>query len=172
MARNKMAKKITDEAAGKITFEFSDGRTLSIAVSELTPEMATRAAMHGLSQKGGDSYAGAESVDEAYDACESTLAALRGPNGTWSTRTVGEGGARGTMLVEALYRATKHEGKTMDDCEQLVADMSDEQKKGIRNIPAIKAQLDAIAAERAMERAEKSAKSAADKPLDLSAFVS
>lgn len=166
MARNKMAKKIPDEAAGKITFEFSDGRTLSVAVSELSPEIARRAAMHGLSQKGGDSYAGAETVDEAYDACESTLNALR--NGVWTTRTVGEGGVRGTMLVEALYRATKHEGRTMDDCETLVADMSDEQKKGIRLLPAIKAQLDAIAAERAMERAEKSAKSAAGQPLDLS----
>lgn len=168
MARNKMAKKIPDESAGKITFEFTDGRTLSMSVSELTDELKTRAAMHGVSQKVGDSYAGAESVDEAYDAANSTIEALK--KGEWSTRVAGEGGVRGTMLVEALYRATKHEGRTMDDCEALVADMDETQKKGIRLLPAIKAQLDAIAAERAMERAEKSAKSAVGQSLDLSSL--
>lgn len=172
MARNKLAKKTPNEEAGTVTFEFTDGRTITVNVNDLPDNVRNIATLHGVSQKVGDSYAGAETVDEAYEAATDVVKNLQ--EGNWRVRAEGGvgGAARATMLVEALFRATAAEGnpKTMDECEELIADMSDEQRKGLRNMPQIKAHLDKIAAERAIERAERSAKNAANKPLDLSAL--
>lgn len=168
MARNKLAKKTVNEAEGKVSIEFTNGKTVECSLTELNEKVRNRAALHGLSQKGGDSYAGAESADEAYAAAVATFTGLKGENGEWATRGVGEGGT--TILVEALFRVSEHEGRTMEECTAIVAEMSDDQKDGVKAIPGIKAAMDAISAERAAARAEKSKKDAAEKPFDYSSL--
>ena len=167
MARNRLATKAINEDAGTVTVKFSDERTVSLSITDLNGVTAKRSALHGMSQKLGDSFAGADTVDEAYDACAATAQNLR--DGNWATR--GVGGTGTSILVEALFEATKHEGRTLEQCQELMAEMSDDQKKGLRAVPQIKAHMDRITAERATKRAEASAKAAGSQPLDLSAIL-
>ena len=51
-------KKKIDVEAKTVTFTFEDDSTQVLELGNLTPEMQTQLALHGLSQKAGDSYAG------------------------------------------------------------------------------------------------------------------
>ena len=64
----------------------------------------TRLAMHGYSQKVGDSYAGAETIEESASRAQAVIDQLLA--GEWSqARASGTGAPRTTMLAEALSRA-------------------------------------------------------------------
>lgn len=110
-----------DEAAG-VAFAFPDGETVTIRLSELPREMVERLAVHGLSQKGGDSYASAGSEENPLGAAKewlkATLEDLR--KGAWRVTTAG--GFRATMLARALARVT---GQTVE-AAQAVVDLNSE----------------------------------------------
>lgn len=168
MARFTKAKKVLLADNTGVRFEFSDGRTIEALIKDLSQEMQERCKVHGVSQKGGDSYSAAESVEEAYDACWATIESLK--EGSWSVRGQGESGV--TMLVEALFRVTSPEGHTMAQCQEIVDAADDTQIEGLQKLPPVKAALDTIRAERAVERAKKSTAAAATTPFDISSIIS
>ena len=63
----KIANKIVGEEA--VTFEFANGEQVVARLDALTPEMVKRLAIHGLSQKMGDSYARAAGAGDAIEKC-------------------------------------------------------------------------------------------------------
>lgn len=168
MARFNKAKKVLLDSHAGVQFDFADGRSITVKVTDLNDDIRAQAMVHGISQKVGDSYASAEDVEEAYDAATATVTSLL--DGKWTTRTPGEG-AGVTMVTEALFRVTSPEGHTMEQCAQIIENMDDDQIEGLKKLPPVKAALDAIRAERAVERAKKSSAEAASKPIDLSAIM-
>lgn len=171
MARFNKAKKVVDLEAGNIRFDFANGESIVVNPAEYDSAIQKQGLLHGISQKIGDSYASAETAEEAYAAAKAVVAGLI--EGKWTTRTVGESsGGSVTMLVEALYRVTKSDGRSMEACAELIGEMDDAQVEGLKKLPPIAAALDSIRAERALAKAEKSAKAAeAAGPLDLSSLT-
>lgn len=122
-----------------------------------------RLALHGASQKIGDSYASAGQSDDpvAYAklAVKETIEQLYA--GEW--RATSSAGPRVNDLATAMARAS---GQPLDQMIAAVAAMDDDQKKVYRKKPKIAAALAAIAAEKAIAKAKKleeaSAKADAD----------
>lgn len=158
-----MAKKATKVVEGDIitiTFEETN-EVLAVDINEIPAEIISRLAMHGLSQKLGDSYAGAD-ITEAFGRASGVAGDLK--EGNWSTR-VAASGPRTTQLAEALAAAT---GKTLEEAAAKLETLDDDAKKGLRAHPQIKVELAKIKAVKAQEAAAKAAEGAADAaPLTL-----
>lgn len=166
MARQtKVSKTITEDKSG-VSFEFADGTTLVAKLSEIPEETQRELMLHGLSQKIGDSYSG-EDAENCFTIAESVYNSLK--EGKWSTRSGGTGGPRISQLAEALHRVT---GEELVDCVAKIADMSDEQKAGLRGHSAIKAEIANIKLEKAQADAAKAAESADGDEVDLADLMS
>lgn len=154
-----MAKKASKSIEGDIlTIKFEEtNEELVVDINNIPAEIISRLAMHGLSQKLGDSYAGAD-VAEAFARADGVAKDLL--EGNWSTR-VAASGPRTTQLAEALAAAT---GKPLEEAAALVETMDDEAKKSLRAHPHIKAQLATIKATKAAEAAQKAAEAVGDTP--------
>jgi len=160
MAKTKKASKTIE--GDIVKFEFSTGQTLEADLNKLPDEMKLKLALHGLSQKLGDSYAGAED-GEAYECANKVLEDLVA--GNWSSRVAGAGSPRTTMLAEALALAAN---VTVEEAVAKIADMDDEKVKAIRNHQVVKAKLAEIKAKRAAEAAAAAAKDLAEAgPIEL-----
>lgn len=142
--RNSLCKKTVDVDAGTVTFEFTNDETVVFELSSLDEAGLKRAALHGISQKGGDSYAGIKSADDAQKSLVATLEAVE--KGEWNTRTPGE--PRIGVLVMALARAA---GKTEEEAKAVIESLDDDTKKALAKDPAIKK----AKAEIALEKAQK-----------------
>lgn len=164
MAAKKATKTVTDSG---LEIGFESGETINLNWDDFSPEMQRKLGIHGLSQKVGDSYAGAE-ASEAYELAKSTSDRLLANEWTQG-RESGGGTARVSMLVEALALAT---GKDTEEALEVVKNMSDEQKKQLRKHPAIAKELAQLQAKRAAEKAEKAAAEAqaAEGSFDLSSI--
>lgn len=139
----KIASKVTGD--GFVRFEFADGEFLQCPLDDIkSNDIIGRLALHGISQKVGDSYAGAESISEARLMAESVWRNLTG--GLWAVKA-----AKGGKIVEALHRAT---GKPFDVCLEKYTLMTEDAKKGLRKHPDIKRALAEIEAERAAKLAD------------------
>lgn len=151
-----------DQPAG-VAFTFPDGHVETIRLSELPREMVERLAVHGLSQKGGDSYASAGNEDNPLAAAKEWLAAtlkdLRA--GAWRVTTAG--GFRATMLAKALARVT---GRTVEEAQSVVdvnSDLDDDGKpseKGKAWLKSMRANEQIKAATAAITLEEQKAKEA------------
>jgi hypothetical protein len=148
----KASKKVTDSGV-EITFE--SGEVVAVQLDQLSDGIITKLALHGLSQKVGDSYAGAE-LAEAHELAGSVVKRLI--EGEWTQASTGGGVSRVSMLVEALAAAT---GKTNDEALEVVKGMSEDQKKELKKHPAIAKELATIAAERAVAKAKRAEEAAA-----------
>lgn len=166
MARMQIAKKSIDTDAQTVTFDFSDGTQTVVAVADLPEDIKVQLMLHGASQKLGDSYSGSESIEQAKAAFAAVLKQLQ--DGEWTVRGTSSGGARVTVLAEAIQRVT---GRDLSEVTEMLAGLSDEQKKALRAHPQIKAAQAQINAERAQERAAKAqAESSGDAP-DIGALL-
>ena len=151
-----------------IRIEFDDHKADApsfnqILLSELPASIVARALAHGVSQKAGDSYAGAKDEPDpvafAKSSVEDVFKALRA--GAWRTASIGTGGSRVSDFAKAVAAVT---GKDVAEVMATLAEMSDEQQKPIRANPAVKAALANIKAESAIARAAKLAESAKNAP--------
>lgn len=141
MAKQQVCKKsVSDEA---VTFAFTDnGEAVTVHLGQFSPDMQQRFALHGISQKLGDSYSGADGSPEvARSMFNDTLAAVL--NGEWTVR--GEAGPRVSMLAEALSRAM---GIAIEEAVETVNGLDDDAKKKLRAHKAIKAATVAIKQDR------------------------
>lgn len=152
-----MAKKATKTIDGDvITIRFEEtNEELQVNINDIPAETISRLAMHGLSQKLGDSYAGAE-VSESFGRCSAVAGDLK--EGNWSTR-VAASGPRTTQLAEALAAAT---GKSLEEAAAKLETLDEDAKKGLRAHPQIKVELANIKARKAQEAAAKAAEGAVD----------
>lgn len=138
----KIASKVMGE--GFVRFEFADGEFLQCDAKDISGDIITRLVLHGVSQKVGDSYAGAESIGEARLVAQAVWNNLK--TGIWAAKA-----ARGGKIVEALHRAT---GQPLDVCLEKWADLPEGKQKALRKHPDIKRALADIEAERAAALAE------------------
>lgn len=158
-----MAKKTEKKIEGDIiSVKFIETQEeLSVNINDIPAETISRLAMHGLSQKLGDSVAG---VDGSEMLARMTGVAEDLKAGNWSVR-VAASGPRTTQLAEALAAAT---GKTLEEAAAKIETMDDDAKKGLRAHAQIKVQLANIKARKATEAAEKAQAAVGDAPaLDI-----
>lgn len=139
----KIAKKFALESGVRIQFE--NGKTLEAELSKLSDLMIRRLAVHGLSQKLGDSYSGAESIGEAVKSATAVWTTIQ--NDRWSEGRSSDGG----ILAEAIARI---KGISVDKVAETLADLDDDQKAGLRKNAKVKAMIDLIKGERAKAKLE------------------
>ena len=158
MAEKKVSKTFDGENSDIMNFEFHQtGEKVSVNINDIPADIISRLAMHGLSQKLGDCYAGADD-GEHYGRFAAVLKDLT--EGNWSTR-VASGSPRTTQLAEALAAAT---GKTLEEAAAKLETLDEDAKKGLRAHPQIKVELANIKARKAQESAVKAQKEAGDAP--------
>lgn len=152
-----MARKTIDVVAQTVVFDFDEAGTVGFELSRCTPEMVIQLALHGLSQKAGDAYAGAKAatdgtaidpnvwaMQQAADTIEQVYA------GNWTVRTPGAGAAISDLaraLAEVMPDVTEAEAA------ERLSEASKEDKAALRKHPAVKAVLERIKAERATAKA-------------------
>jgi len=153
-----------------LNFNFANGQTVSVNLSEIGEGCQIAATFHGLAQKIGDTYNKAETVDDAIDSCMAMLERLAGNE--WVKP--GEGpGPRVNLLVDAIVAAIEADGGEVNDERKAAirAKVSEaDGRKGALANPAIASQYEAIRARRAAEKAKEAAAKAKASETDLSAF--
>lgn len=93
-----------------VRFDFRNGATRSIVLTDLTPALQLQNMGHGGSQKIGDSAAGEESVEDMVLSVEKSIQMLQG--GSWGVeRGAGDSFRGGSIVVQALVEVT---GKSVD----------------------------------------------------------
>lgn len=144
-----------------VAFVSGDEAIAAVTLESLPKDVVTRLALHGLSQKIGDSYAGAASAERpfayAVEAIKETIAQLM--RGEWRVAAVA-GGPRATLLARAIARAT---GQALESIMATLAEQEatlDEEGyktllKQLRADPAVKQATAAIKLEDAAAEAEK-----------------
>lgn len=164
-----MPKKNANFEAQTIGFDFGDAGELAVAMADLPVEIVANLAVHGLSQKLGDSYAGAKGAVEELDMTADEWARAQVESvfkqlaeGNWTTRT--PGGTQVTDLARALAIVMADDGVTEQMAAEKLSETGKEEKAELRKHPAVKAELDRIRLERAAAKAEESANAAADAP--------
>jgi len=140
--------------------EGTQAEVIVFDLSKLTQETILRLALHGASQKIGDSYAGAKESGEdplkyTKEAIEATIKQLEA--GDWSVTRTGSGAPRVSILVLAL---AKVKGITQDEALELVGDLSEDDKKELQKNKKIAAAMAGIRAEQALARAKKAEEAA------------
>lgn len=133
-----------------IAWTFRDGKSVSIDVSTLTPELKELGLIHGISQKVADSAAMSvntetglpASVDDKRAAMEKVIATLNG--GEWSGAR--EGGDGGGLLFSALCAV--YPKKTPDAIRAYMKPLTAAQKASLAETKRVKHEIDKIRAAR------------------------
>lgn len=153
---SKFCSKDVDLDTGVVSFAFGDGETITVNVDELPADIQRTLMLHGMSQKGGDSYAGAKgNFAEAKANLKAVIEALQ--QGQWSGGRDGEGKPRLGELSEALSRI---KGISLEDATAAVTaahesgDEGQEKIKTWRAHPKVKAMIAQIRFEKAQKLAE------------------
>lgn len=156
--RIKVAEKDYDEESKTFSIVFADGAKAEVALEALPAHIVTLLALHGLSQKLGDSYASVKGdVAAAKTKFEAVLTQLQA--GEWKkAREGGEGGSKVTELAEAI---AQFKNAAIEKANAVVAKATKEQLAAWRGNAKIKAIIAEIRARKAAERAAKAEKDAA-----------
>lgn len=150
MARNRIANKNTDAASGTVTFEWAnDAPAFTADCSKLPKDIQKQLMLHGLSQKLGDTYAGAESIDDAITSVTAAYEQLLA--GEFKAVRSGSGAVRTTLLAEAIASLQK---QPIEAVQETIKGLDEEQVKGLRAHPGIKAEMSKIKAKRDAEKAK------------------
>ena len=141
-----------------LLLKFSNGEEIRVDRDKVPANVASAAMLHGLSQKIGDTYAGAENIADAVEKAGAMAERLL--NGEW-LRPRESVGPRIGLLVEAVVAAKTAAGMEAD-AEKIAENLKGnaDLRKNALNNPQIKAEYDRIKAERAQAAAKASAKEA------------
>lgn len=154
----------TEAPAVRITFP--DDTVQSLSLEGLSDEVITRLAVHGMSQKLGDSFAGAGKEENPLAFAKARVQAVieQLKAGEWRVVT---GGGGISQLAKAFARAT---GRTEEECQKVLddkqAELDNEERKladnpwlqfrkQLSNQPAVKKALNEIKLEAAKKAAAK-----------------
>lgn len=150
--RTRIATKTVDLEVGAVSWEFADGSDpIVFHYSEfegLAPIMLVHAALHGISQTGGDAYSGEKDVAEARNKLLERLERIRANEWT-ARRAPGEGST--TLVVEAVANL---QGLTTEVVKETWAKLDEETQKNVRKMPEVKAEMARIKAERLASQAK------------------
>lgn len=162
--RIKVATKDYDVESGSLDIAFSSGAQLSVTLDDLPEGIVRQLALHGLSQKLGDSYASVKGdVTKAFENASAVLSELKAGNFTKARAAgEGEGKARVGELAEAIAR---FKGVEVAAAAAAVAKASEEQVKAWRGNAKLKAIIATIRAEKAAAKAAK--EEAKDEELEI-----
>lgn len=140
-----------DVETGEFSFTFSDGSITSGNIADFPADTQKQLTLHGVSQKGGDSYAGAKgNVAEAKASLEDVLNQLKA--GVWRAgRGEGESRPRLGELSEAISRI---KGCALEAATAAVEKATDEQRKTWRANAKVKSVIATIRAEAAAKALE------------------
>ena len=165
MARASICSKSINEDLSGVTFTFTDGETKSLNLSELSPEMVTQLALHGIAQKGGDSYSGAKAdeLDVAKAKLDNVFSALR--DNRWST--VRAGGPVATDLARAISNVT---GRGLAEVIEALAEVDASTKAKFKKMPEVARELYRMAQEKAEEELRKAQEGQEDSGPGLAAI--
>ena len=165
MARASICSKAINEDLSGVTFTFTDGETKTLNLSDLAPEIVTKLALHGLAQKGGDSYSGAkaEELDIAKAKLDNVLSALR--ESRWST--VRAGGPVATDLARAIANVT---GRTLAEVVEALSEVDASTKAKFKKTPEVARELYRMAQEKAEEELRKAQEGQGDSGPGLAAI--
>lgn len=150
MARSSKASKSIEGNVLTVEFNSDSVDNLAVDLTSLPSEIQTQLALHGLSQKIGDSYAGVETVEEAAAAAKGTLEALQ--NGTWSAGR--SGGSSGPRITDLARAVAELKGIEVEAAVETISSLDDDRRKALRNNPQVKAKLAEISAKRARDKAK------------------
>ena len=128
-----------------LTFAWADESTTVVNLEDFSPELIERAAMHGLSQKLGDSYSGIKNVDDAQFAMREVIESLSA--GDWNRK----GEAAGGVWIEAIVQAS---GQAIADVVAKWAEMDDAAKAAVKKNPQVKLAKAMIDAAKAQAKAD------------------
>ena len=136
-----------------LSFIFRDNRRLDCDLGDLSDEMQNNLLVHGLTQKGRDSFASAKGdIDFAYAAVSKVWDNLKADQ--WNaSRASGTSEPRSTELAQAIADI---KGLDLAAVVEAVANAPDEKRKAWRKNPAVKARIMEIRAEKAKARLEAS----------------
>jgi len=147
----KFCEKEYDLDTGLTSFTFGNGQVLDLDSNALSPEMQKQLMLHGISQKVGDSFAGAKgNFMDGISAAKSVIEQLM--QGVWrSARGEGEARPRLGELAEAIARIKSVEVAV---AMAAVEKATDDQRKAWRSNAKVKATIAAIRAEAAQKALE------------------
>lgn len=150
--RNKVLDKDYDVEARKSVITFiASKNVLEAFLDKLSPEIVTRAALHGLNQKLGDAASGlqGEEAEEAVMGVWEQISA-----GEWNAkREAGE--ARPSLVAEAVFEFKTKMGKIGDETlEQVVARYSGKEGAALRAAAMKRPEVAAIMEQKKIERAQ------------------
>ena len=168
--RQTIAKKSLDVATMTVVIVFADGHTIEVVAPSLSDEIQANLLLHGLSQKLGDSYAGAADLAEAVEKCETIAERLAG--GEWVKPREGAG-PRPSLVVNAVVAALEAAGQEVDDARRETIKARVAGKEGRERAldnPVIRAEYERMRAESAAARAAAAAAKAGDTTADLDEF--
>lgn len=151
-----IAKKLIGDTS--ITFTWADETSETIELSLFSEAIINRTALHGFSQKLGDSYSGIQNIAEAKIAMHGVLASLVA--GDWNRK----GGSTGGIWVAALARATE---ETLERALEAWDKMTDTVKAATKKHPDLIRAKAEIELERAQAKAASLAESGDVEPLAL-----
>lgn len=168
------AKKTVDTEARVVTIQLEDGTSTSHALDNLPAGIITLLALHGLSQKLGDSYAGAEAAVAEGEA-ESKVAFAKGSvSRVWDQLTKGEWSAKreGTGGIPLLARAIAEVlGIAPEEAAAKLEGMDKETKKKVQGSPKVALALANLKAQAAARAAERAAAAAAQGGEDVAGLL-
>lgn len=170
-----MAKKVVNLEAKAVAFDFTKdgGPKVEIALADLPADIVTRLALHGLSQKVGDSYANAKNqADPVKWAVDQVAAVIKGlVGGVFNAGRTGEGATKVSMLARALHRIKLAAGDSESTAEAAQAfidgdgtpenpGLTKEQIAEYKSKKKVAKMLDVIRLEDAQERLDRAQKKA------------
>lgn len=140
-------KNVTDTG---VEFGFTNGENLVLNLSDLSPEMVTQLALHGISQKVGDAYSGVKgNVEEAISLARAIIDRLK--TGEFNAKR--EGGSASGRVTDLARALSEVAGKEISECVAKLDEMEKAEKLALRKHPKVAAVLARLAAERAAEAA-------------------
>lgn len=147
-----IASKVLDFDSEAVEFTFQGMEPLAVALKDFSPEVQLHLALHGLSQKLGDSYSSAKGiVADAKVSFDQCLAQLKA--GDWrASRGEGDSKPRTTELAAAVARI---KGIEIAEAAKLLEAMDDDQRKTLRSNDRVKAVITVLRAEKAQSKLDK-----------------
>ena len=160
-AKVKFSKKEYDLDTGVVSFIFEPGtpneETIEQAFGDLPKEIQVQLGLHGLSQKGGDSYASVKgNVQQAKANLRDILAQLQ--SGEWR----GAGDEARPRLAELAEAISRIKGTDLEKTKVAVEKATDDQRKNWRSNAGVKAMIAKIRAEKAAKALEAAGEQALD----------
>lgn len=127
--------------------DFINGSTVNFVVPQ---ELIAQLAAHGAAQKLGDAAAGAETIDDAFEAVNEL--AIRLSRGEWSAARESSGVSGASVLVRALMEL--YPSKTADQLREFLSTKTQAQKLALRNSDKVRPIVARIEAEKGKKAGE------------------